>query len=157
MTFLSKPSWYGKPIVTRDNVPVILRSLAMILTAAFVVSMFALFAAWKAPEEDMLFPIQAFVGTAAILSLVVGWFLALFFCFRMAVNFIRAATRRRDSFRYWSLKRLYQPFYGFRDQDLTDEGLRHRRLGIEGFFGFLAINGFIWFWYFMSLAVGIEY
>ena len=107
-------------------------------------------------DVEFILPIQVFVVSLAGIALVVGWFIAAFFFFRLFINSIRLQFHKSDSFKRWSLKAFYIPFYGFREQDLSIEGLRLRRLAVEGLIGFLLINGLIWLLYFAAKAVGVD-
>ena len=156
MSFLSKPSWYGVPVLVRANTRPLLRAFAIVFGFAVLASLVSAGMVWDSPDDRFMVPIQAFVGTVTLIVFAIGWFVAVFFWFRAFVNIIQTLSHRSDSFRYWSIKLLYVPFYGWRADDLSAGGLRYRRLLIEGLIGFVAVIGLVWLLVFASKAVGID-
>lgn len=156
MSFLSKPNWYGVPVLVRANTRPLLRLLAIVLGFAVLASIIAAGMAWDSPDSRILVPIQALVLTVTIIVFAIGWFVAVFFWFRAFVNIIQTLRHRSDSFKYWRIKLLYDPFYGWRADDLSVNGLRYRRLVIEGLIGFVAVTGLVWLLVIASKAVGID-
>lgn len=59
-------------------------------------------------------------------------------------------------FKRWSWRSLYVPFYGWRDKDLGDEGLRHRKLAIEGVFGFVGSILIVFLFVLLGELVGLN-
>ena len=155
--FLGKPNWWGVPILVRSNVRFLLRFLAIVFGVALIIAIIAAGLNWENPEKRLLAPIRAFVATSTIFIFLIGWFVAFFFFLRAFVSAIRMNFNRSEGSSFWNLKAWYVPFYGWRAEDLSDEGLRLRRLAIEGLIGFLAIFGLIWLMVLASKAVGIDF
>ena len=155
--FLGKPRWWGVPILVRSNVRFLLRFLAIVFGLAMIIAIIAAGLNWENPEKRLLAPIQAFVATSTVFVFLVGWFVAFFFFMRAFISAFRMNFNRSDRSRFWSLKAWYVPFYGSRAEDLSDEGLRLRRLAIEGLVGFLAVFGVVWLMVLASKAVGIDF
>ena len=156
MDFLGKPKWYGVPVLVRSNLPLLLRVSAVFLGIATIMAIIAAGLSWESTNDRLLVPAQAFVGSLTIITFAIGWFVAVFFFFRLFVNAIRMNFNRSEGARFWSAKAFYIPIYGWRSTDLSDEGIRLRRLAIEGLIGFLVVNGLIWLLVFASKAVGID-
>jgi hypothetical protein len=156
MDFLGKPKWYGVPVLVRSNLPLLIRVFAIFIAIASIIAIVAAGLNWKSPDNRLLFPAQAFVASLTIITFAIGWFVAVFFFFRLFVNAIRMNFNRSDGAKFWSAKAFYLPIYGWRSIDLSDEGIRLRRLAIEGLIGFLAVNGLIWLLVFASKAVGVD-
>ncbi|MDJ0918478.1 MAG: hypothetical protein QNJ05_11990 [Woeseiaceae bacterium] len=160
MSFFDRPNWYGEPVLIKDNTRSFLRAVGLILGAALILSVAYGVALALGPKGDsrqgIITPLQVFFGASAIFSLVIGWFVAVFFFFRILINAIRMHFHTAEGFSRWSRKALYTPFYGFRQQDLSTAGIRYRRLAIEGIVGFVLVNGFIWALVIASELVGLD-
>ena len=157
MGFLDKPKWYGVPVLVRANVRVLLRSRAIVFGIAMLIAIVAAGLVWDSPDDRLIVPVQAFVGSSTIIIFSIGWFVAVFFWLRAFVNVIRMNFNRSEAARFWSIKGLYIPFYGWRAVDFTVEGVRYRRLATEGFIGFVTVMGVIWLFVLASKAVGIDF
>ena len=137
MAFLDRPSWYATPVLTRSNLRRYLWSFSGLFAISLVIGAISSFLARRADED----PLQAFLlglfGFSSIVLLIVSFFLATFFFFRMFVNLLAVRRNHSEGFRYWSLQHFYKPFYGFRDVDLNDQGRLHRDLAVDGILGYL--------------------
>ena len=156
MDFLGKPKWYGVPVLVRSNLPLLVRVFAVFIGIASIIAIIAAGLNWESTDDKLLVPVQVFVASLTMITFAIGWFVAVFFFFRLFVNAIRMNFNRSEGARFWSAKAFYIPIYGWRSIDLTDEGVRLRRLAIEGLIGFLAVNGLVWLLVFASKAVGVD-
>lgn len=71
-SFLSKPKWYGAPVMVRANTRPLVRWFAIATGFALLVGIVAAGLVWDLPDERMVLPIQAFVGTVLIIVMAVG-------------------------------------------------------------------------------------
>jgi hypothetical protein len=157
LTFLDKPSWYGVPVFTSRNFLRYGRSLLILLVLSIVTGL----AASYFPTKDGSSEFERFLMVAVVAWTIVfflaAWFLGVFFWFRTFVNFIQMQRHRTESSKQWSIKRFFIPFYGMRRIDLTDEGVRYRRLAVEGLLGFVGAISLTLFFVFLSQLAGIEW
>ena len=156
MDFLGKPKWYGVPVLVRSNLPILVRVFAIFIGIASIIALVAAGLNWESTDTRLLVPAQVFVASLTIITFTIGWFVAVFFFFRLFVNTIRMHFNRSEGAKFRSAEAFYIPVYGWRSKDLSDEGIRLRRLAIEGLIGFLAVNGLIWSLVLASKALGVD-
>jgi hypothetical protein len=156
MAFLDRPSWYGKPVFTRSNLRRIGITVAIVLFISSSLSL--LIVNWR-PDPSMD-PITQFIGlgaaVAAILFFLPGWFIAVFFWFRIFVNLIKLKRSLKPEARTWNLDRIFNPRHGWRDVDLTETGFVYRSLVFDGVIGFILVQVLIWTMVLIAKANGLD-
>ena len=109
------------------------------------------------PNVDL---ITQFIGlgaaVAAILFFLPGWFVGVFFWFRIFVNFVKLRRSLKSEARDWNLDRIFNPRHGWRDVDLNETGFVHRRLVFDGVIGFILIQALIWTMVLIAKANGLD-
>ena len=155
MGVFARPRWYGVPVLVHGNLRILWWSLAIIFVLAALATLAAA-GLTDLSDDAPRFLLQVFVASFVLLAFGIGWFVAVFFFFRMFVNVLRMGFHRSDRAPYWSRKMLYVPFYGFRAVDLDAEGLRYRKLAGEGLVGFLLVFALMWLLVLAAFAVGID-
>ena len=156
MAFLKRPAWYGRPVFVRRNVRRYLRSFAIL----FLLSLLFAFGVSSLPsvsdDESFRVFIEVLFSSLLVVIFFSGCFLAVFFWFRGAVNTIAASRHPSPTYKRWSWQSLFIPFYGWRKKDLSDEGLRYRRLVIEGVVGFAGTILFVFLFVFLGELAGLD-
>ena len=157
MTFFDKPRWYGVPVFTKRNVLRYGRSFLILLVLSIVVGVatsYSLTNDERTQFEWFIFVAVNFFSFTIFVSALVA---SMFFWFRGMVNFVCMLRFRTDAARAWSLQRFVVPFYGMRTKDLTEEGLRYRRLALEGYGGFVGTILLALVFVFFSKLTGVEW
>lgn len=84
----------------------------------------------------IIFPLLTYIAAVVLVGFIVLWCLSVFFWCRMARNYLALYFHPSENYRILTWKRIL-PFYGMRAEDLSPQGLVHRKLVSDGFFGFL--------------------
>ena len=137
MTFFRKPAWYGNPVLTKKNLFRYLRSIVILFALSLVLASISTLLLIDGDGRTLELFLGVLFMFPFIVIFVTGLMLAFFFWSRAFVNFLATARCRTKAFEFWSLRMLYVPLYGWRNEDLTEAGMNYRRLAIEGLVGFL--------------------
>ena len=144
MGFLDKPEWWGAPVLTKANIRRYRRTLLFVILA----SVFVGFLASVTLSDKNVAPIEWFLRTSAItfalMSFIAAVFFSIFFFYRTFVYNFRAALSRRHPPGTGLFERLFKPTSLWEKNGLADEGLKYRRLAIEGLAGFLSSMTLAW-------------
>lgn len=144
MGFLNKPEWWGAPILTRANIRRYRRTLLLLVLA----SVFVGFLASATLSDENVVATEWFLRTSAItfalMSFIAAVFFSIFFFYRTFAYNIRAAISRRHPPGTGLFERLFKPTSLWEKNGLSDEGLKYRRLAIEGLAGFLGSMTIAW-------------
>ena len=137
MRLLDKPEWWDAPVLTKANIRRYRRTLLFIVLASVLVGFFtsAIF------SNDNVTPIEWFLRTSsitfALILFIAAVIFAVFFFYRTFANNIRAALDRQHPPGTSLFVRLFKPTSLWDRTGLSEQGLNHRRLAIEGLAGFL--------------------
>lgn len=135
--FFDKPSWYGTPILVKPNARRYFGVLIVVIVASVIVGAVATILIPAPQGETVQKFLTVSVAFGGIILTLAGVLLCVFFFTRGFVNTLRMYSHRADSARWLSLDGVFQPFFGWRDRDLTETGLHYRRLALEGWIGYV--------------------
>ena len=86
-----------------------------------------------------------------------GWIYSVFFFFRLLINSMKMKVEKINHSKEELKNRLFNPIYGLRDKNLTEEGIKSKKLAIEGFIGFFGTFIIIMTFISLSKLVGMEW
>lgn len=157
MAPLAKPNWYGAPVLVKANVVRYLRSFTVLVGVSCLLGLAMVWLQYPTERSDLGRFLFGFLVFSAFVVFLAGWFIGVFFWFRLAVNLLKMSRHRSEDRAHSLFDRFVNPLHGWRNEDLADSGRRYRRLALEGFVGFagtvLVMLGFI----LASQMVGFEW